>query len=41
MDDTSSSEFAIWCVLTVALMAVTGLAYRAYTRKKRNEISSS
>jgi hypothetical protein len=35
------SEFAIWCGLTSVLMAVTALAYRAYSRKKRNEISSS
>ena len=41
MDDTSNSEFAIWCILTAALMAVTGLAYRAYMRKKNNEIPSS
>ena len=41
MDDTSTSEFAIWCILTAALIAVTGLTYRAYTRKRRNEISSS
>jgi len=41
MDDTSTSEFAIWCGLTAALMVVTGIAYRAYSRKKRNEISPS
>ena len=35
------SEFAIWSGLTAVLMAVTALAYRAYSRKKRDEISSS
>jgi len=35
------SEFAIWCGLTAVLMVVTALAYRAYSRKKQNEISSS
>ncbi len=33
--------FAVWSVITLALVAVTGIVYRAYSRRKSHETPSS
>lgn len=34
-------SFAVWSVITLALAGVTGIAYRAYSRRKRHETPPS
>lgn len=33
--------FAVWSAITLAIAAVTGIAYRTYSRRKTHETSSS
>jgi len=41
MAETEFVPFAAWSVVTFVIIAVTGFAYKAYSRRKRNEASSS
>ena len=41
MDESTISSFVMWSVVTGIVMVITGLSYRAYSRKKNHEISSS
>ena len=34
MAETDIAALSIWCGITAIVMAVTGFAYRGYTRKK-------
>ncbi len=41
MAEPEVSAFIIWTVVTAIIMGVTGLSYRKYLRRRKNEISSS
>ncbi|CAD6515068.1 conserved hypothetical protein [metagenome] len=41
MAESDIISFAFWALLTLGIMGVTGLSYRSYNRKRKNELSPS
>jgi len=41
MVETDFVPFAFWSIITAALVAVTGLVYRSYSRRKNHATSTS
>ncbi|MGI0056607.1 MAG: hypothetical protein ACREAK_04445 [Nitrosarchaeum sp.] len=41
MAESNIVFFVFWSVITVIIMGITGFSYKSYTRRRKNEISSS
>ncbi len=41
MAEYDIASFVLWSVITVIIMGITGLSYKSYNRRRKNEITPS